>query len=280
MTANFLIIGQGDIGLPVSNMLAAQGIAVTGLARKAKEDYALHPNADFLQADAVQLTAEQLQPFSHIAIIVTPNEYSEAAYRNTYLGIAEHIASLADNLSNLQRLVFISSTGVYGQDAGEWIDDTVQPLAPKRQGSQYILDAERVLQKAFANKAIIIRPSGIYGEKRLMRIRKAKEAENIVLPAYEWTNRIMDTDLVTIISHVLTETDDTMLKPIYIATDYRPVTSYELTCWLCEQLGTAQPNMDTDKKEASGKRLHSNIPLEWLDYPDWQLGYEHILQTL
>ncbi|WP_230661196.1 SDR family oxidoreductase [Psychrobacter sp. I-STPA10] len=279
MATNFLIIGQGDIGLPVTNALAAQGKAVTGLARGVQTNYELHAAAQFLQADATQLTAEQLQPFSHIAIIVTPNEYSETAYRHTYLGIAEHIADLADHLPNLQRLVFISSTGVYGQDAGEWIDETVQPLPPKRQGSQYILAAEKTLQNAFVNKTIIIRPSGIYGKQRLMRIRQAQKADSIILPAYEWTNRIIDTDLVTVIVKVLTLTDNTRLKPLYIATDYRPVTSYELTCWLCEQLGTAQPSIDMTKG-ASGKRLHSNIPLDWLNYPDWQLGYQLILATL
>ena len=279
MAANFLIIGQGDIGLPVTNALAAQDKSVTGLARKSRDNYDLHANANFLQADVTQLTSEQLQPFSHIAIIVAPNEYSEAAYRSTYLGIAEHVAGLADSLLNLQRLVFISSTGVYGQDKGEWIDDTIAPLPPKRQGSQYILDAERVLQAAFTDKAIIIRPSGIYGEKRLMRIRKAKEAAQIELPAYDWTNRIMDTDLVNIIVNILTLQDKDALKPIYIATDYRPVTSYELTCWLCDQLGTPQPSIDPNTA-ASGKRLHSNIPLEWLRYPDWQLGYAHILHNI
>ncbi len=29
----------------------------------------------------------------------------------------------------------------------------------------------------------------------------------------------------------------------------------------------------TIKQRFTGKRLHSNIPLAWLDYPDWQAGY-------
>ena len=41
----------------------------------------------------------------------------------------------------------------------------------------HILRAEQVLQQAYGNRAIIIRPSGIYGKQRLMRVRKAKEAE-------------------------------------------------------------------------------------------------------
>ncbi|MGB5876734.1 MAG: SDR family NAD(P)-dependent oxidoreductase, partial [Psychrobacter nivimaris] len=75
-TQNLLIIGQGDIGLPVTNKLAQDGYCVTGLARSEREYYDLVDSADFLQANALTLTAEQLQAFTHIAIIVTPDEYS------------------------------------------------------------------------------------------------------------------------------------------------------------------------------------------------------------
>ena len=34
---------------------------------------------------------------------------------------------------------------------------------------------------------------------------------------------------------------------------------------------------DKEKTAVTGKRLHSNIPLGWLDYPDWQAGYRDIL---
>ena len=34
----------------------------------------------------------------------------------------------------------------------------------------------------------------------------------------------------------------------------------------------------TIKQRLRGKRLHSNIPLAWLNYPDWQVGYGDILR--
>ena len=86
-TLNILIIGQGDIGLPVTNKLAQDGFSVTGLVRSERDHYALVDNAKFLQADALTLTTEQLQPFTHIAIIVTPDEYSTSGYHDSYLAI-------------------------------------------------------------------------------------------------------------------------------------------------------------------------------------------------
>lgn len=279
-SARYLIIGQGDIGLEVTNTLAVGQKQVTGLARSERQAYDLDDKADYLQADALKLTAEQIQDFTHIAIIVAPNSYEAENYKNTYLGIAQHIAELQSQLPQLTRVVFISSTGVYGQDEGQWIDETVEPQLPKREASQYILQAEQVLQQAYGDRAVIIRPSGIYGEQRLMRVRKAKEQQKEPMPQYAWTNRIMDTDLINIIVQVLLEDNDDV-KPMYLATDYAPVTSFELTSWLAEKLNSTAPILESDANSSnpSGKRLHSNIPRDWLQFADWQSGYSHILQS-
>ena len=274
-TQKLLIIGQGDIGLPVTNKLAQDGLSVTGLARSDRSHYQLDDSATFMQADALSLTAEQLQAFTRIAIIVTPDEYSTSGYNDSYLSICQHLAMLADKLDNLERVVFISSTGVYGQNKGEWIDEYAAPVTPERDASKVILQAEQALQQGFADKAIIIRPSGIYGRERLMRLRKAKEAQKEPIAAEDWSNRIMDRDLVTIIAKVLTIAAP---KSLYIATDYVPVTTLELTTWLSKQVGELPPAVDSKKDSVTGKRLHSNIPLAWLDYPDWQAGYHDILQ--
>ena len=203
-TQSLLIIGQGDIGLAVTNKLAQDGFNVMGLARRERHHYALDANAKFLQADALTLNAEQLQDFTAIAIIVTPDEYSTSGYHDSYLAISQHLATLADKLTNLTRVVFISSTGVYGQDNGAWIDENTAPVTPEREASQVILQAEQVLQQGFGNRAIIIRPSGIYGRERLMRLRKAREEQKEPVAAEHWSNRIMDRDLVTIIAKVMT----------------------------------------------------------------------------
>ena len=273
-TQNLLIIGQGDIGLPVTNKLAQAGLNVTGLARRERHHYALYDKANFIQADALTLSAEQLQDFTAIAIIVTPDEYSTSGYHDSYLAISQHLAKLADKLTNLARIVFISSTAVYGQDNGEWIDEDTAPVTPAREASQVILQAEQTLQQGFGDRAIIIRPSGIYGRERLMRLRKAKEKQKEPVATAHWSNRIMDRDLVTIIANIMTI--DTP-KPLYIATDYAPVTTFELGSWLSEQINEVSPVIDDNKTKVTGKRLHSNIPLAWLDYPDWQVGYGDIL---
>ena len=57
-----------------------------------------------------------------------------------------------------------------------------------------------------------------------MRLRQARDPQKAVAAAH-WSNRIMDSDLVNIIVNVLTIAAP---KPLYIATDYAPVTTLSL----------------------------------------------------
>ncbi|PIE47298.1 MAG: NAD(P)-dependent oxidoreductase [Gammaproteobacteria bacterium] len=273
---NYLIIGQGAVGRQVSHKLAELGCQVSGMARGAKADYHLPENIEFIQADASKITANKIRDFNRIAIIITPTYYTEYGYRSSYLAVAQNFAKLKEDLPNLERLVFISSTGVYGQNSGEWIDEHTRPHPPVRMLSKIILQAEQVLNEAFDHKCVIIRPSGIYGSTRLMRVNKAKEANKKPMPANAWTNRIMDTDLSNIIGNVLIMDAP---KQLYIATDFSPVTSYELTKWLSKKLDAELPIVQ-DLLPTSGKRLKSNIPQEWIKFKTWQQGYQHILKQI
>lgn len=286
---HYLIIGQGGIGLAVTNRLAENACQVTGLARHRRDDYDLHKDADYIQADALTLDASMLSNFSHIAVIVTPDRYDANAYRDTYLAIAEHLASMSAVLPNLKRVVFMSSTGVYGQDDGEWIDVLTEPKLSSRAGSVYILQAEKVLQQAFLDKVVIIRASGIYGDTRRRLIEQAKQPLNKIdhhADMTRWTNRIMDSDLVTAVIHVLTMYNP---EPMYLASDYSPVIKAELMAWLRQRMAKIpsysreMSQIKTDILSAeftsmTGKRIHSNIPRDWLQYPDWRSGYGFLLE--
>lgn len=288
----YLIIGQGGIGLAVTNDLAKKGYLVTGLARRHRDDYELHQNAKHIQADALTLDATVLADFTHIAIIITPDRYDANAYRDAYLAVAKHLANMAMALPKLERVVFISSTGVYGQDDGEWVDVLTKPKVPNHAGSAYILQAEQALQQAFKDQAVIIRPSGIYGKTRRRLIEQAKQSFNDESNgAIHWTNRIMDSDLVTVVVNVLTLAKP---EPLYLASDYAPVSKTVLMTWLKQCLAknsntnhgndpdttdhqTPIQYQDKTHQNMTGKRIHSNIPRAWLQYPDWQSGYAYLL---
>ena len=301
MMQTILMIGLGKIGLPVAKQLAAQGHCVIGVSRSTPTDLAfcnprtakLPPDNDhlyqenlhFVASDARALIIAQLSQWtsqiSQICIIVSPDTLSLQGYRDSYYAIAENVVRLGDHLPNLKRVVFISSTGVYGQNAGEVIDTDTPVSAPASATSQVILQTEQLLQQHFEDKSVIIRPSGIYGQSRLrlltMATQLAAQSPNMTsdYPSNTWTNRIMDIDLVSIIVKV-TNTGETV--PVYLATDNAPVPLYTVLNYLAtaQGLNLSLPCMEP----TTGKRIINNLPTTWLNYPDWQSGYQHILSAL
>ena len=301
MMQTILMIGLGKIGLPVAKQLAAQGHCVIGVSRSMPTDLAfcspmtakLPPDNDhlyqknlhFVASDARALIIAQLSQWTsqinQICIIVSPDTPSLQDYRDSYYAIAENVVRLGDHLPNLKRVVFISSTGVYGQNAGEVIDINTPVFAPASATSQVILQTEQLLQQHFEDKSVIIRPSGIYGQSRLrlltMATQLAAQSPNMTsdYPSNTWTNRIMDIDLVSIIVKV-TNTGETV--PVYLATDNAPVPLYTVLNYLAtaQGLNLSLPCMEP----TTGKRIINNLPTTWLNYPDWQSGYQHILSAL
>ena len=301
MMQTILMIGLGKIGLPVAKQLAAQGHCVIGVSRSTPTDLAfcdamtakLPPDNDnlyqenlhFVASDARALAIAQLSQWtsqiSQICIIVSPDTLSLQGYRDSYYAIAEHVVRLGDHLPNLKRVVFISSTGVYGQNAGEIIDIDTPVSAPASATSQVILQTEQLLQQYFEDESVIIRPSGIYGQSRLRLLTMAKQlaaqSPNKVsdYPSNTWTNRIIDTDLVSIIVKVI---NAGQTVPVYLATDNAPVPLYTVLNYLAtaQGLNLSLPCMEP----TTGKRIITNFPATWFNYPDWQSGYQHILSSL
>lgn len=275
MTNQYLIIGQGNIGLPLANAIAEQGLSVLTISRTKKNDQS--SNITHLAIDARNISdiIDQLINITHIAIIVTPSHGMAdraRAYQESYLGICQAIADIADALPNIRQVLFVSSTSVYGENAGEVIDES-SIAYPNSPTAQILCDSENLLKHTFGNKAIIVRPSGIYGKHRQRMIRLANQAHIDGVPKSHFTNRIMDTDLVRVLLRIMMSKSP---KQIYLATDFCPISSFEVMAFICQQLAMPMPiAIDTPR---TGKQIVSNLPKDWLTFGDYKMGYAWILQ--
>ncbi|WP_297458717.1 SDR family oxidoreductase [Ferrovum sp.] len=105
------------------------------------------------------------------------------------------LAALGRATSLPQRLIYISTTGVYGSSAGAWLDET-SPVRPHTARARRRVDAETQL-RAFGRRTgcrvVILRAPGIYGEHRL----PLKRLQNgVPLPLENpWINHIHELDL-------------------------------------------------------------------------------------
>ncbi len=87
--------------------------------------------------------------------------------RDVYVDGPSHVwQRLSDRA---QRIIYISTTGVHGQDSREPINES-SPCAPRSEAARAHLDAERALrQHPLGQQAIILRMAGLYGPGRLPR---------------------------------------------------------------------------------------------------------------
>ncbi|MEP9323616.1 NAD-dependent epimerase/dehydratase family protein [Paraburkholderia phymatum] len=121
------------------------------------------------------------------------------------------------------RVVYASTTGVYGDCNGAWLDET-RPVAPANERAKRRVSAERQLRRAAARRVLtasIARIPGIYASNRLPLARLEKRTPALIDEDDVYTNHIHADDLAAILlrmathgrpSRVLHASDDTTLK--------------------------------------------------------------------
>jgi nucleoside-diphosphate-sugar epimerase len=174
--------------------------------------------------------------------------------REVYAG---GLAQLIDWLpESVDRLIYISSTGVYGVAAGSEVDER-SPCLPTRDGGKASLAAEEVLRGSrFASRAIILRLAGIYGPGRIPRSADLAAGRPIDAPADGWLNLIHVDDAARI---VLLAEAKAPLPRMYVVSDGQPVIRGDYYRELARLLGAPPPQFVAPPAESpAGQRAASD----------------------
>src|SRR4029453_19001481 len=118
-----LIAGCGDVGSALGLLLAADGHEVFGLRRRPEHLPApIHPLAGDL-GDPASLAA--MPPgIELVAYTAAADRFDDDAYRRAYVdGVTNVVGALRVAGAPVRRLLFTSSTAVYGQTDGGWVDE-------------------------------------------------------------------------------------------------------------------------------------------------------------
>jgi nucleoside-diphosphate-sugar epimerase len=106
---------------------------------------------------------------------------------------------LAAAPASVSRVIYISTTGVYGPADGEWVDEQTPP-DPQRDGGRASLAAEQVLAgHPLGARSVILRLAGIYGPGRVPYIDKLRAGEPLAVPSEGWLNLIHVDDAARIV---------------------------------------------------------------------------------
>jgi len=208
--------------------------------------------------------------FDAVIYTATPGERTPDGYRQAYV---DGMQTLLERV-NTPRLVMVSSTAVYGQDGGEWVDET-SSTEPARFNGEILLQAERLARAA---GGIVVRFSGIYGPGREYLIDKVRSGPVACRRAPPvWTNRIHADDCAAALAHLLgLEAPDAL----YLASDACPAPRWEVLEWLAGRLGVSGPVEQVDAagqgKRVCAQRLSATGFA--LRYPDYRAGYQELVR--
>ncbi len=235
--ARILIAGCGDVGTTLGQALGATGHEVWGLKRHPAD---LPSPIQPLSADLTDPTTLTALPAHLDAVVYSAAAagFSAAHYQAAYVdGVRNLLDALRQTDQQPQRLLFTSSTSVYAQHQGEWIDEN-SPAEAEGFSGRCIREGERLMWDS-GWPAVAVRFGGIYGPGRTRLIDSVREGSATVAdgpPIY--TNRIHRDDCARVLEYLLQLPEP---EPLYIAVDDDPAPLHEVLNWLADQLGVPHP---------------------------------------
>ena len=258
--ANILIIGCGAIGTALAHQLIGQGHHVFAIKRNPpSEQGKIH----YIAADITSATemANLVISVNIVFFIVSADGRTEQSYRDVYeTGLQNALNKFAK-----QPWFFVSSTSVYGQSQGEWVDEN-SPTEPEAITSQLIWQAEQRIA-ALNPKNVVVRFSGIYGPGREYLLRTAQNAPIIQQNPPYFTNRIHQQDCVGVLAFLLTQRlAGVDLEQCYLASDNDPASLWEVMSWLAEQMHCSAPIAKVADTGAGQNKRCNNSRLTALGY--------------
>lgn len=280
-----LIIGCGYVGFRVARRWLAGGDQVFALTRKPAraaefKEYGITP----VIGDVAQpLTLPAIENVDTVLYAVGFDRTSQHTIDEVYVnGFARALATLPHDV---QRIIYLSSTGVYGQSSGEWVDED-SLCEPQREGGKAVLAAEQLLiNHSLGARAVVLRLAGIYGPGRVPKLRAVRQGEPLAAGADSFLNLIHVDD---VLEAVLAAENIPQLPARYVVSDGCPVRRADFYGELARQLGVdppvfVEPNQrarsaprELSSKRVRNSRMRSDL-LPHLRYPTYREGLADVV---
>jgi nucleoside-diphosphate-sugar epimerase len=272
-----LIVGCGYLGCRVAKRWLQQGHTVHALKRgreaelKALGIQPIHGDVREL------LDVIALPPAGTVLYAVAPGRDEGQTPDDVWLGGLGNVLGAFAKRPPQPRLIFISSTSVYGQTDGEEIDESA-PTQPREEAGQALLRAEGFLGREWP-EAIILRFAAIYGPGRLLRSKAIQAGEPLVADPEKWLNLIHVDDGANAVLAA-----EAHGKPgcIYNICDGQPVRRREFYSKMAEVLKVPPPRFilpspdallphETTNRRICNRRMCEELKVE-LQYPNYDAG--------
>jgi nucleoside-diphosphate-sugar epimerase len=268
--ADIVIVGCGDIGGRLGRLLQADGHRVTGVRRR-PDDSAGFP---VVAADAARPSSlVSLPEACDLVCYMASPRFGDA---DSYRAVFEH--GVANVLARYPAApwVFVSSTGVYAQQGGQWVDE--DSAAEPADATRSVLRRAEQMVLSHRPGNVVVRLSGIYGpgRERLLELARAGTPARREPPSY--TNRIHQDDCAGVLRFLIDKRlGGEPLDALYLASDDDPAPAWDVMTWLASRLGLPEPPAEEAPADAPRNKRCSNRRLRGLGYtflyPTYREGY-------
>jgi len=297
-----LIVGCGYLGMRVGKLARSAGWFVAGTTRNRYEEL---NKAGFLP---IRFDWNDTRDLHSLGRAMSEHDINRIviAVSHDRNGRHDRFASQVDGLARLLKtirranpnpadwvpdVVYISTTGVYHQTDGVWVDET-SPTHPRREGGRAHLQAEAKFRSHWpVDSWSILRLSGIYGPGRVPRAADVRAGRAIASPPGGHLNLIHVQDAAAAVVAALdwkTNQTDLRRENLYLVSDDRPVIRREFYREIARQTCSPEPTFVEPESE-SGVRFRSETDkriwnrrfkrdlLPRLAYPTYREGLRDVL---
>lgn len=262
-----LVVGCGYLGERVARRWVAAGCAVMATTRR--EPRAAELKGLGIEPVVVDVTAAQPLWTDLFARVGTPSSvfwgvgFDRAAgstHRDVHVGglqkLLDALAATAPPAAK-PRVIFSSSTGVWGDDRGGFVDESTPPN-PTRDAGRVLVEAEALLAAHPSGPGTVLRFAGLYGPGRLPRIVDLAAGMPIAADPDSWLNLIHVDDAAAVVSAVA---DAAAPRGLYVVSDGRPIRRRDWYGTLAEVTASPPPRWDPTAARTRGadKRVDSSL---------------------
>ena len=270
-----LIAGCGYLGRAIAGLLANGGWQIecwTMSAGSAEELSTAGRSARNVDISNFREVGAHKSAFDAVIHCASTRGGTADSYRRVYLDGARN---LLEHFGNA-RLLFVSSTSVYAQNAGEWVSEK-SPAEPKHETGRILREAENLV---LGNGAIAVRLGGLYGPGRSALLRKLLSGEATIDPEHDrFMNQIHRDDAAAAIQFLAGQAN--LEGQICNLVDNQPTLLGECYRWLAAKLNRPLPppgKLSSARKRGDSNKRVSNAKLRGLGwaprYPTFADGME------
>jgi len=251
------ILGCGYVGLELCRQLTGAGHDVVGVRRSEGGVSAIEDaGGTAVRADVTDPNGLSAVPAVDALVFAASSGGRGAkAARRVYVdGLETVIDHFGARDDPPDRLVYTSSTGVYGDHDGEWVDETT-PLHPTTDKTRVLAEAERVALETAGEAGIdgtVARFAGLYGPDRY---RLERYLEGPVTEGY--LNMVHRDDAAGSVAFVLTE--NLVRDGVVLVVDDEPVDKWTFADWLADQCGVPAPPKQTKAERLADDSLSETV---------------------